>query len=208
MDSEEFEQIPWAKLVAEQSDGIDKRVYLAVGLVGVFVIALLGMKLVGGGGQPIPPQATVIAPVSTTGPVAAVPTTVGVISEADLMAEAPVGSSSGDRLVEVTAEWFVTDWFTRDGSDETIRSIRAVVSPDVDLGELPHETDDGPVAFVEWASATISEVTSSGIDVTVAYRAIRQVEEGFVRDPVVVVLVSLVRDGDAVTVAALPRTVG
>lgn len=210
MESEEFEQIPWANLVAEQSDGIDKRVYLAVGLVGLLVVAVFGMRLLGGGSQPTPPVQA-IAPHS---PVAReVETVVGaptpmVISEADLMADAPVGISSGNRLVEVTAEWFVTDWFTRDGSQETIRSIREVLSPDVVVGLLPHEAQDHPATFVEWAKAVGTEnAPDGGLDVAVAYRAIRETEEGFVREPVITVVVSLTRNGDSILVTVLPRTI-
>jgi len=129
-----------------------------------------------------------------------------VIAEADLRADDASAMDSADRLVEISAEWFVADWFTRDGSDETIRSIKAALSETIVLDAMPHETEGEPVTFVEWAKTIRSEVTPNGVDVTIAYRAIRETNEGFVRDPVATVVVSLVRTGDRVMVVSLPRT--
>lgn len=208
MESEEFEQIPWSSLVAQQDDGIDKRIYLAAGVVGVLVIAVLGMRLVGGSTQPVPPQAVEVEPTPTSVLVdepAATPPTSMVIAEADLRADEPLAEASVDRLTEVTAEWFVTDWFTRDGSEETIRSIMASLSPGLLVDALPHETPE-TVAFVEWAKSVGSKSTDGGIAVTVAYRMITQTDSGFVREPVELVVVTLRRDGDNVSVVALPES--
>lgn len=205
MESEEFEQIPWANLVSEQTEGIDKRVYLAVGVIGVLVIVVFGMRLLGGGSQPTPPPQAA-APVQTTAGVAqadAAPSTSLIIAEADLRAESPIDADQ-DRLAEFTAEWFVTDWFTRDGSDETIRSIKASLAPNFAPGPLPHEIEQ-PTTFVEWAKAFRTETLTGGrAEIAVAYRTIKETENGFVREPVRTVIVSLVRTGDAVLVTALP----
>jgi hypothetical protein len=127
-----------------------------------------------------------------------------IIAEADLRVEEPVSVQTPDVLVEVTAEWFVTDWFTRDGSKETIRSIREAMSPTLEVAAMPHEAEDEPVTFVEWARSVGSEMTADGIEVTVVYRAIRETEEGFVRDPVRTVLLSLQYLDEAVVVMSLP----
>ena len=66
MESEEFEQIPWASLVAEQGEGIDRRIYLAVGVVGLLVIAIFGVRLLGGESQPPPIEAAVVEPPATS----------------------------------------------------------------------------------------------------------------------------------------------
>jgi hypothetical protein len=206
MESEEFEQIPWANLVAQQTDGIDKRIYFAVGIVGVLIIAVFGMRLLGGSSQPALPE-PVAAELPPTTVVEATPPTSMVIAEADLRADDVSATDPVDRLAEITAEWFVTDWFTRDGSDETIRSIKAVLGPDVASSPLPHESEDIPISFVEWAKTIETELTEDGqIRVTVVYRAIRETAEGFVRDPVATVILSLVRTGDQVTVVSLPTT--
>ncbi|GMQ93985.1 MAG: hypothetical protein BMS9Abin12_1467 [Acidimicrobiia bacterium] len=205
MESEEFEQIPWANLVAEQTDGIDKRVYIAAAIVGALLIAAFGMRLLGGSSQPLP-SLPVTAELPQPTMVESTPSTSMVIAEADLRADDTSVMDSADRLVEITAEWFVTDWFTRDGSDETVRSIKAALSNAVVLDAIPHETEGEPVTFVEWAKTIGSEVTPNGVDVTIVYRAIRETKEGFVRDPVATVVVSLVRTGDRVTVVSLPKT--
>jgi len=208
MESEEFEQIPWSNLVAQQDDGIDKRIYLAVGVVGVLVVAVLGMRLIGGSTHPVPPQAASIDPPPASlvaeEPVSAPPTSM-VIAEADLRAEELLPESSTDRLTEVTAEWFVTDWFTRDGSEETIRSITATLAPGVLVDVLPHGTPD-TITFVEWAKSVGSETTVEGVEVTVAYRVITQTDSGFVREPVGMVVVTLSREGDDVSVVAIPES--
>jgi hypothetical protein len=207
MESEEFEQIPWSNLVAEQDDGIDRRIYLAVGAVGLLVIAVLGMRLLGAGAQPVPPQPAGLelppTSVAAAEPMPATPTSM-IIAEADLRVEEPAAAQASDILVEATAEWFVIDWFTRDGSQETVRSIKAALSSSVVPEAIPHETEGEPVTFVEWARTIASEVTPEGFDITVAYRAIRETEGGFVRDPVKTVVISLQRDGSAVFVSALP----
>lgn len=206
MESEEFEQIPWANLVAEQTDGIDKRIYIAAGVVGILIVSVLGVRLVGAGGQPFPP-APIVAEVRQPTPVESPPPTPMVIAEADLRAEDADPADPRDRLVETSAEWFVTDWYTRDGSQETIRSIRTVLSADIATASLPHEADDLPGTFVEWAKTIETEYSVDGrIDVTVVYRLIRETDDGFVREPVKTVTIALVRTTETVEVVSLPPT--
>jgi len=210
MESEEFEQIPWASLVAEQESGVDTRVYMAVAAVGLLVVAVFGMRLLGGGSQPEPPPSANIEVTQVTStpiePVQASPTS-PVIAEADIRAEEPATVPAEDRLAEVVAEAFVADWFTRDGSPETVRSIRAALSASVAPDVLPHDDQGAPVTWVEWAKTIASEATPDSTELTIAYRAIRETDDGFVRDPVTTVMVSVVRNGDDVEVVALPLTV-
>lgn len=205
MESEELEQIPWANLVAEQTDGIDKRIYMGVGVVAILVVLILGMRVIGGSGQPVPlpveslPAVTAVEITPTPSPM--------VVTEADLRAdEAPVPvQASSNLLAEVTAEWFVTDWFTRDGSGETVRSIRSVLSPDLQSMDLPHDEPDAEVVFVEWAKTVeIETISQTAVGVTIAYRSIRQTDEGFVRNPVETVVVILDISDDSAMVTALP----
>lgn len=205
MESEELEQIPWANLVAEQTDGIDKRIYMGVGVVAILVVLIFGMRMFGGSGQPVPlpmeslPAVTAVEITPTPSPM--------VVTEADLRAdEAPVPvQASRNLLAEATAEWFVTDWFTRDGSGETIRSIRAVLSPDLQSMDLPHDEPDADVVFVEWAKTVeIETISQTTVGVTIAYRSIRQTDEGFVRNPVETVVVILDISDDSAMVTALP----
>lgn len=205
MESEELEQIPWANLVAEQTDGIDKRIYMGVGVVAILVVLIFGMRMFGGSGQPVPlpmeslPAVTAVEITPTPSPM--------VVTEADLRAdEAPVPvQASSNLLAEVTAEWFVTDWFTRDGSGETVRSIRAVLSADLKSMDLPHDEPDADVVFVEWAKTVeIETISQTTVGVTIAYRSIRQTDEGFVRNPVETVVVILDISDDSAMVTAVP----
>ena len=210
MESEEFEQIPWASLVAEQESGVDTRVYMAVAAVGLLVVGVFGMRLLDSGSQPEPPPSANIEVTQVTStpiePVQASPTS-PVIAEADIRAEEPATVPAEDRLAEVVAEAFVADWFTRDGSPETVRSIRAALSASVAPDVLPHDEQGAPVTWVEWAKTIASEATPDSTELTIAYRAIRETDDGFVRDPVTTVMVSVVRNGDDVEVVALPLTV-
>jgi len=204
MESEEFEQIPWANLVAEQTDGIDKRIYVAAGVVGILIVAVLGVRLLSVGGQPEPP-APIAAEVTEPSPVESLPPTPMVAAEADLRADDAAPTDPRDRLVEVSAEWFVTDWYTRDGSEETMRSIRAVLSSELLASPLPHEAEDLPGTFVEWAKTIETRSTADGsVEVTVGYRLIRETEDGFVREPVETVAVTIVRSEDSIQVVSLP----
>lgn len=207
MESEEFEQIPWASLVGEQREGVDRRIYFAVGVVGLLVAVVFGMRLFSGGSQPTPPQPSAIEspPTSLAATMPpSLPETSMVVAESDLRADTAGTDQGVDQLVLATAEWFVTDWFTRDGSQETIRSIKSALSPTVEVGTIPHEVDDEPVTFVEWAKTVDSQATADGFEVTIAYRAIRETEEGFVRDPVETVDLSLKQQGPDLVVSALP----
>ncbi|MCL1599969.1 MAG: hypothetical protein M3112_00355 [Actinomycetia bacterium] len=207
MESEEFEQIPWASLVAEQREGVDRRIYLAVGIVGLLVAVVFGMRLFSGGSQPTPPLAVAIEPPPTTlaATISPSPPQISmVVAESDLRVATPETAQGVDQVVQVTAEWFVIDWFTRDGSQETIRSIKSALSPEIAIDTLPHETDGESVTFVEWAKTVDAQVTADGFDVTIAYRAIRETEDGFVRDPVKTVGVSLEHQESDLVVSALP----
>ncbi|MCL1593494.1 MAG: hypothetical protein M3132_03965, partial [Actinomycetia bacterium] len=143
LDTEEFEQIPWSSLMAEQPAGVDRRVYLVFGVVGAIVVLFFGSRFLGGAAQPQPqPQPTAQTPTESTAHVTtAAPSVPGpvsgvVVSEADLMAAQPrdVGSEVHWRSVAL-AEWYVTDFFTTDGSPETQRSLDSVGVPDSSADE-------------------------------------------------------------------------
>lgn len=207
MESEEFEQIPWASLVAEQREGVDRRIYLAVGVVGLLVAVVFGMRLFSGGSQPTPPQAVAIEPPTTAlaGTIPPSPPQMSmVVAESDLRVDTPGTAQGVDQLVLTTAEWFVIDWFTRDGSQETVRSIKSALSPALAIDTIPHETDGETVTFVEWAKTVDAQVTADSFEVTIAYRAIRETEDGFVRDPVETVSLSIEKQESGLIVTALP----
>ncbi len=202
MDSEEFEQIPWSGLVAQAQPAIDPRWYVAGGVVGAIVIVLLVMRMFSGSGPP--PDAPILAadplPVQTVPTVVVEPAsgvTDGAITEADLRAiDVPDAARHDTGVVQLVAEWFVTDYFTRDGSTETIASLKAVLADDDGAADLPHFGDDGDETFVEWARAFAFEYLQEDlVEVSVAFRTVRRAGEGFVRDPVRAVVVGI-RDWD------------
>jgi len=193
VDSEEYEQIPWSSLVPEQSEAIDRRVYLAIGVVGVVIAVIFGVRLFGGPSpQPLPPAVVVPQTVADT----TVPTTsaVLVVSEADLMASPPVNVFEGESIrVAALAEWFVTDYYTTDGSQETARSLKALFAASAGNPDLPHNADPAPpVTYVEWARSTdVRFGDDDTAEVDVIFRTITESDNGFVRDAVVAVTVTL-----------------
>jgi hypothetical protein len=214
MDSEEFEQIPWSGLVAQAQPAVDPKWYVAGGVVGAVVVVLLVLRMFT---QSSPPPIAPIVAVDTL-PVQTAPTmaedpastvTGSAITEADLRAiDMPVVSQGDIGIVQLVAEWFVTDYFTRDGSSETISSLEARLDDGHDLADLPHHGADEVDTFVEWARAFAFDYPDEGlVDVSVAFRTVHRGEEGFIRDPVRAVLVAI-RDWDTTpTVVSAPLTV-
>lgn len=206
MDSEEFEQIPWSSLVAEQDTGVDRKVYLAIGVVGVLMAMVFGARLFGtSSSQPTPPPTVVSQPIVE---IQETTSTVGVVvSEADLMSGAPEDLLIGNDLEVITiAEWFVTDYFTTDGSPETIRTVRAMLSPEAGPLELPHDADPAPpTTYVEWARATdVRAVAEDELSVDVVFRTITDSGEGFERDAVRAVTVTLLVTPGSAGIAGPP----
>ena len=196
MDNEEFEQIPWSSLMTDKAEGVDSKVYIAVGVVGVIVAVIFGIRIFGGSSaQPVPPLDTPAASVTAE----TVPTTTAglIISEADLMAGSTDSAVESRALSQIAfAEWFVTDYFTVDGSSENERSLRKLLAPEASSLLLPHSGDTPiPAMYVEWArSVDIREIGDALVEVDVVYRTITETDAGFVRDPVSAVVVT-VRSG-------------
>ncbi len=204
MDSEEFEQIPWSSLMPESAQRVDRRVYIAVSVVGLIVAIVFGTRIVGG--SQAQPQPLAAAPVTSTLPQVAPTTTAGlIVSEADLMAGPP--PMEPDTLGQAAfAEWFVTDYFTVDGSSENERSLRELLAPQASDLVLP-PADDPAVAttYVEWArSVDVRSIGDGSAEVDVVYRTITRNEEGFVRDPVSAVAVTMRMSGSDAGILGLP----
>ncbi len=217
MDAEEYEQIPWANLVADAQPSIDKRVYIAGGILAAIVVLFIGARAFGGGtviqAAPAPEPVAVadatpfdLGPDSPFAPPPLAP--IVSVSEADLMAG--VGEPSGDftaaanAIPRLKAEWFVTDFFTRDGSPETLASLELALATGEVAAELPHHEHDGFGVFVEWAKTFEVVDHGSWVEVSVAYRTVHEEGGGFVRDPVRAVSVALTVGPDGWLVDALP----
>jgi len=193
MDNEEFEQIPWSSLMTDKASGVDPKVYIAVGVVGLLVAVVFGARIFGGSStQPTPPVDTPAAPMSISP--AATTTTGLIVSEADLMAGPPEATVDAHALRQVAfAEWFVTDYFTVDGSTENERSLRELLAPTASSLLLPQSGDTpSPTTYVEWArSVDLRDNGDATVDVDVVYRTITETDAGFVRDPVSAVVVTV-----------------
>lgn len=210
MESEEFEQIPWSGLVAQAQPAVDPKWYVAGGIVGAIVVVLLALRMFAGSAPPpvAPILATAQIPVQTVATLveeSAASAANGAITEADLRAmDVPIAEGRDRSVAQLMAEWFVTDYFTRDRSTETIESLEVLMTVD-DAAALPHLTYDGDDTFVEWARAFAFEyVGESLVDVSVAFRTVHRGEEGFVRDPVRAVMVGISDWETDPTIAGIP----
>lgn len=213
MESEEYEHVPWSNLVAEAKAPVDKRLYLVVGGVGLIVVMIFGTRMFGSA-QPVAVTSDSVAPttqfvedaigeVPVTG--AAVTPTM-TVTEADLLAVEPADTIDRRYVAEFIAEWFVTDFYTRDGSPETIASLSSLASVSI-AAELPHHDTESADAFVEWARAFRVLEAGDVVEVDVAFRTIHAVETGYVRDPVEAVRIALTDTTDGWSVEALPTII-
>jgi hypothetical protein len=216
MEREELEQVPWSSLATRVDRGGDRRWYALGALVACVVVAAIGFRYLATPGQPSAPpvaDSTVVLP-STVPPTNIAPGGTLVIAEDDLRTD-----GSPDRevpsAVAVRAEWFVMDYFTHDGSEETARSVREALVPGLRAVPLPHDggQDTAPTAastfvaptFVEWARVLdVAPERDGSFVATVAYRSIRGEDGGFVRDPVAAVSLTIVDHEGSYLVATLP----
>ena len=200
MSSEEHEEIPWSMLVDREQRGRSRALYIGAALIMAAVIGFTGVRWINdhrhGEAAPVPDSVAV----STTLP--APPTTVALLSEADLMAIDP---ASATMAATARAEWFVTDYFTVDGSPAP--DLVTVFVGDAALPELPQSTDDA-VSFVEWARAHSVRPSPDGLIVTVLFRTLlRNGEQPLERSPVRAVDVTVVVEDERTAIGALPLPV-
>jgi hypothetical protein len=175
--AEEVEHIPWSQLLEEHRAARPWAVYAAAGVIAAVAIGIVGARILRADGPTADLGVTTSATTSTLpAPVdEVVPPSPAAYSEADLLAVYPL---AGDREAAARAEWFVTDYFTRDG-----------------------EGDDPPTS-VEWARALdVEREEPDRLRVTVAFRNVTAAGSGWERGPVRAVAVTV--DGGAV--AGLPE---
>lgn len=220
MEAEEYEQIPWSNLVAESEPAVDRRLYIAGAAVAAVVVVFLAARMFGSPAPqlaaPLPETASPsVAPAIVdslpTAAVDAVPIApaepIGSVSEADLMADAGGSELMNVDVPVLIAEWFVTDFFTRDGSPETLASLEAAVATDELGAALPHHEESTENVFVEWARVFDLIESADSIQASVAYRSVHSEEGGFVRDPVRAVELTLTDSGQGWVVASLPSVI-
>ncbi|MEZ5174906.1 MAG: hypothetical protein R2823_01705 [Acidimicrobiia bacterium] len=204
MEAEEYEAIPWSTLVADAKPAVDRRIYFAGTAVAAVVVLFLVMRFLG---STSPTPAATPATAAATVPAEVISETVdtplapampaeplGSISEADLMAIAGEPLATEQRIPILVAEWFVTDYFTRDGSPETLASLEAALGDPGLAALLPHRDPDDTESFVEWARVFSIDEAADETVISVAYRTVTRAEDGFVRDPVRAVTLELANE--------------
>lgn len=189
MTIEEHEEIPWSMLVEQDRHGRRRTLYLAAAAIVAVVVGFTGIRWFEGHrngegvSEPVPTVTTAASPVLTT--------TTTLLSEADLRAVDP---SLATLAAIARAEWFVTDYFTIDGSPAP--DLQAAFPTDAALPDLPHSTSDGRVSFVEWARAYDIRQHQDGYVVTVLFRSLFEGDDGiYNRSPLRAVdVIVLIRD--------------
>jgi hypothetical protein len=173
VDEEHFDSIPWSALIPQTHDR-PWLVYVAAGAVVALVVGVLAARSL----RPASPAAGPAAETSTTvQPSAALvtPTTVLSISEADLRAE--IEPAEGGRTAAAArAEWFVTDYYTRDGAGGREAELAGA------LGRPAPPAVGEATTYVEWARAWETASEGDGrFRVLVAFRSITNTDTGFMR---------------------------
>ena len=161
--NEVYERIPWETLDEKKGD----RQWLMFGVAGAIVLGALAYSFVSNRPAPVSVATTMAttpslapetsAPLTTVAAAPALPPTVvavpEVTAEADLYAVHP--ERAIDR-VAAHAEWFVTEFLTVDGSEESRASLTALMPAGVPLPVAA----EGTRVFVEWVRATGVEETA------------------------------------------------
>ncbi|MEN8114000.1 MAG: hypothetical protein ABFS21_06395 [Actinomycetota bacterium] len=199
---DEYEEIPWSRLLTEHRQGRARTLYFAAALIAAVVVGFIGVRWLttpGHGEQPAF-AAPVDTTTSTTEFVEPEPvTTTSVLSEADLLAVEP---AVAELAAIARAEWFVTDYFTIDGPMP--EELLLAFVGDADLPELPILQDTG-ITYVEWARAFDVRATPNGYGISVVFRSLTEEEDGaFVRGPVRAVEVLIAVEEGETAIAELP----
>jgi hypothetical protein len=204
--NEVFERIPWETLEERKPD----RQWMMLAVAGAIVLGALAYTWSNNRAAPVP-ITTTLAPAPATQAAAAAPpaapavsgTTVPtpvVTAEADLYAVHP--ERAIDRAI-AHAEWFVAEYLTVDGSEESTATLAALLPVGIPLPVAP----DGTRVFVEWVrAAEIEEIGDLTYRVTVLARSLAAEAGGdYVRQPPLGLDVDVSVAGDAAQVLSAPR---
>lgn len=172
VNEEHFDSIPWSSLIP-QTQNRPWLVYVAAGAVVALVVGVLAARSLQSASQVLDPVAVAMEDLAET---VASPPNSRPISEADLRAEIQP-DEAGAAAAAMRAEWFVTDYFTRDGAGGRQAELTGA------LGRSVPAKDAVVTTYVEWARAwdTVPEADGRYL-VAVAFRSITSTDAGFVRD--------------------------
>jgi hypothetical protein len=207
--NEVFERIPWETLEEKKPD----RQWIMLAVAGAIVLGALAYTWTSSRAAP-PTMSTTAATVPTTVPaVAAAPPVAAVPAQATSSVPAPVVTAEADlyavhpeRAIDraiAHAEWFVAEYLTVDGSEESQATIGALLP----VGVPSPVATEGTRVFVEWVRAMeVEEIGDLTYRVTVLARSLAA-EPGsdYVRQPPFGLEVDVSVAGDSAQVVAAPR---
>jgi hypothetical protein len=175
---------------------------MAAAVIVAVVVGFVGVRWLTAPGHGEQPALAAPVETTTTEPVeveTVSSSTTAVLSEADLMAAVP---AVAELAAVARAEWFVTDYFTVDGSIPE-ELISAFVN-DATVPDLPNGAGNG-ISYVEWARAFDVRPTVTGYAISVVFRSLTEEPDGaFVRGPVRAVDVLIAVEDGETAVAELP----
>lgn len=197
---ETYESIPWDALVTDDARRRRRWLYLlaAVLVVGSLSAAIVRSLPTGGQSESVAGPAGMASSIPTAVTTIPVPDTTGALVEADLRQL----DSAGQRAGAIGA-WFVSDYFTADGSELTRVSLESLLPPHVELP--PH--DATVRSFVESVfPLTVEEAGNGLFRVVLIVRSLAAANgEDYHRQPARAV--DVVVSPESVTVLDLPRPV-
>jgi hypothetical protein len=202
--NEVYERIPWETLEEKKSD----RQWLMFGVAGAIVLGALAYSFMSNRMAPLPVVTTLPEAQETalpdTLPAQALPPTAStspiVTAEADLYAIHP------ERVVDrvaAHAEWFVAEYLTVDGSEQSRATLASLMPAGVPLPSPP----EGTRVFVEWVRAvSVEETAPLAYRVTVLVRSLAAEGEGaYVRQAPLEVAVDISLSAEAPQVLMPPE---
>ncbi len=206
MSTEQYEEIPWAQLLADDQERRRRTRWIAVAALVVVVVGVLAVAAVLRPSAPDPIDAAPSwpTPTASTTPTSTTPSSTTsiadgamVISEAAL--RATTTSVLTDEIVKLRAETFVADYFTVDGDPAIVEELEASLASGVDLPQLPHDDPQRPahlLSFVERADAySWYRIAEDRWIVGVAFRTLYTTDGAtWTRSPVHAVAVGVVLD--------------
>lgn len=197
---ETYESIPWDALVTDDARRRRRWLYLVAAVLVVGALSAAIVRSLPTGGQPV-------ADAGQVGVATSIPTTLtttSVLDSTDALVEADVQSTgpAGQRAAAI-ASWFVSDYFTADGSELTRASLEGLLPPHV---ELP-EHDASMRSFVESVFPLTVEDAGNGLfRVVLVVRSLAAADgEEYHRQPARAV--EMVVSPDSSIVMDLPRPV-
>ncbi len=191
--NETYERIPWEMLERKGND----RQWVLFAVAGMIVIGALAYSFMSN--RPVEPapigQATASSVISSAPPQQ--PVAPAVIPPADpvVVSEADLYAVDSERMLDQAAahaEWFVAEYFTVDGSEETARTLAGLLPIGLSVGEQP----EGIRVFVEWVRATeVEELAAFRYRIKVLVRYLKADSDGiYLRQAPIYATVEIVAD--------------